>query len=334
MPTIDVTVKNKIAACEKRYVISANSNYFVEFDFDEEWTDNVKTARFFFDSSCVDMIFTGNKVPVPKIPACTTFGVGVFTDALASTTAEIGCIISAADEESNNAFNFTQSQYEQMVALLNDAELRQIKQISRTGSIVTVEYNNNTSDSFPLNDGVGVQNAEIDSLGNLTMLLTDGSQIHCGNVSSKKGDWMLLNSVTLTENVDEITISQKTDGTPFSVDELTVRAEFKSCNETTADTDVIFREYRLPKTALNTQGVFESALRTNSNVTKVCYMKSAGNGNCFSVQAPSTFGANAKVMISNAIGSSANAIKGITLSAAANTGRIGKGTTITIYGRI
>ncbi|MCM1365161.1 MAG: hypothetical protein NC122_10065 [Faecalibacterium sp.] len=333
MSIINIQIKNKIAVCPKRYVISANSNYVIDFDFDSEWTDTVKTARFLFDFSCVDVIFTGNRVSVPRIPECKTLSVGVFTDKLSSTAAEIGCITSVAHADGKDDFDFTKSQYDQIVELLNETEMRQIKSISRNGSIVTVEYTNNESDSFELNDGNGVKSADVDEEGNLTMTLTDESVLQCGNVSMRKSEWILLNTVTLDETVDEVTISKKSNGQPFSVDEMFIRVNFKASEETTENTNVVLREYRLPKSPLSTQGIFENVLRPNTDIIKSCYMKAAGCGNCFTVHTPSNLGDFCKIAMSEVMGSSVKGIAGVTFTAAANTGRIAKGTTFTIYGR-
>ncbi|MCM1544268.1 MAG: hypothetical protein NC110_03115 [Ruminococcus sp.] len=333
MPTINIKIRNKIAVCQKRYVISSNSNYSIEFDFDEEWKDEVKTVRYFFDSKCVDMVFTGNVVGIPKIPACSSFGVGIFTDKLSSTVAEIGCIISAADSDCEHAFEFSQSQYDQIIELLNQTDLRQIKNIGRSGNIVTVEYNNNTTDSFELNDGIGIKNAQVNAGGELVLTLTDDTELKCGFVSGKRGDWVLLNTVTLSENVDEVTISKTAGGKPFSVDEISIVADFKACSETTANTNVTYRESRLPKTPLSVQGILENALRPNADVSKICYMKSSGLGNCFSVHSPKTLGGFGSVAASEVVDKTIKGIAGITFSAAASTGRIGAGTKFTIYGR-
>ncbi|MGN1442250.1 MAG: hypothetical protein ACI4XE_00270, partial [Acutalibacteraceae bacterium] len=85
MTTIRINVTNKTAICQKRYLISANSNYQIQFTFDDEWSlSDAKTARIVFDRDYYDIIFTGDTVELPKIPACETLAVGVFTDKLAT----------------------------------------------------------------------------------------------------------------------------------------------------------------------------------------------------------------------------------------------------------
>lgn len=98
MPEIKIKVSSKIAVCQKGYPISSNANYTVHFDFDDEWNAHtVKTARFVFDSRYTDVTFSGNTVAMPKIPPCKCLGIGVYSSSLASTTADIGCILSVKD---------------------------------------------------------------------------------------------------------------------------------------------------------------------------------------------------------------------------------------------
>ncbi len=189
MTTIPIQISGKIATCEKHYVISSNSDYQLEFTFDSAWDGvSVKTARLIFDDQRADLVFTGNTVALPRIPVCARLFVGVFCDTLASTATEIGCISSVADSEASPVSEFTPGQYDQLVALLNAARLRQIDAVTRTGNTVTAAYTDGTSDSFALFDGVSVQSAAVDAAGNLTLTLSDGSTLACGNVRGPKGD--------------------------------------------------------------------------------------------------------------------------------------------------
>lgn len=98
MNIIDIKISDKIAISKKRYLISSNSNYIIKFEFDDEWkSSRRKTARLMFDGQIYDIHFSGSSVKMPKIPACRELCVGVFTKRLASTFAELGCIVSCAD---------------------------------------------------------------------------------------------------------------------------------------------------------------------------------------------------------------------------------------------
>ncbi|MCI6770717.1 MAG: collagen-like protein, partial [Oscillospiraceae bacterium] len=189
MTTIKINVTNKTAICQKRYLISANSNYQIKFTFDDEWSlSDAKTARIVFDAEYYDILFTGDTVMLPKIPACKTLAVGVFTDQLATNLAELGCIISAADFDGTTVTEFTESQYDQIVGLLNKLDLRQIQSIARGKDTLIVGYNNMTFDVLPLYDGVGIETAGLNENGELLLTLTNSTTINCGSALGPKGD--------------------------------------------------------------------------------------------------------------------------------------------------
>ena len=218
MTTIPVRISGKVAACDKHYVISANSDYTLEFTFDSAWDAvSVKTARLIFDDQRVDLVFTGNSVALPRIPVCSRLFVGVFSDTLASTATEIGCITSVADSSAEPASEFTPSQYDQLVALLNAARLRQIDTITRTANTVTALYTDGTSDSFTLNDGVSVQSAAADANGDLSLTLSNGNVLPCGNVKGPKGDAFAYSDFTSAQ----LSALKGEKGDPFTFEDFT-----------------------------------------------------------------------------------------------------------------
>ena len=90
MSIINITVKNKIAQNPTKEIVCGNSGYVVYFDFDEEWTEHtVKTARFSFNSTFIDVVFEGNTVNVPIITNAITCAVGVYAGDLQTTTPAI-----------------------------------------------------------------------------------------------------------------------------------------------------------------------------------------------------------------------------------------------------
>ena len=189
MTTIPIRISGKVATCDKHFLISSNSDYTLAFDFDSAWDDfSVKTARLIFDDQRVDLVFTGSTVALPRIPVCARLFVGVFSDTLASTATEIGCIASVADSDAEPVSEFTSSQYDQLVALLNAARLRQIDSVTRSGNTVTALYTDGTSDSFTVADGVSVASADVDMNGDLSLTLTDGSTVACGHVKGDRGN--------------------------------------------------------------------------------------------------------------------------------------------------
>ena len=84
---IQIAVKNKIATAEKKTIICGNSDYSVQFSFDEEWgAYPIKTARFYWGSHYKDVIFEGDTCPVPIIQNATLCEVGAYAGELHTTT--------------------------------------------------------------------------------------------------------------------------------------------------------------------------------------------------------------------------------------------------------
>lgn len=93
MPTIQIAVKNKIAASPVAQLVCGNSDYQFEFLFDADWDSfPVKTARFVWNGQQQDVVFEGNTCTAPVISNATTCLVGVYAGDLRTTTpALVGC---------------------------------------------------------------------------------------------------------------------------------------------------------------------------------------------------------------------------------------------------
>ena len=205
MTTIPITVSGKVAICQNQYLISANEDYVLSFSFDEDWdVSGVKTARLLIDDAYLDLVFTGTTVALPRIPPCTELSVGVFSDVCASTSAFLGCIRSVADTDATPASEFTPTQYDQIVALLNNADLRQIDTVTRSGSTLTFAFRDGTTTAVALFDGVGIQSAATNANGHLLLTLTDGTTLDAGFVRGDPGA-----PGTLDETTFEAMLSQK-----------------------------------------------------------------------------------------------------------------------------
>lgn len=93
MPVINISVENKIAEADGTLYVCDNSDFVVKFAFDAEWEayEN-KTARFVYNNSYVDVVFTGNECPVPIISGTFFFNIGVYAGNLHTTTpARVPC---------------------------------------------------------------------------------------------------------------------------------------------------------------------------------------------------------------------------------------------------
>jgi len=86
--TIYVAVQGKIATANKDALyICGNSDFVIEFDFDEEWEAfTAKTARFSYNGSYTDIVFSGTRCAVPVLSNIYGFKVGVFAGDLHTTT--------------------------------------------------------------------------------------------------------------------------------------------------------------------------------------------------------------------------------------------------------
>lgn len=160
MKEITVKISNKIALCQKRYLISSNSNYSVKFEFDDEWSSEpLKTARILFADKVYEIPFAGNTVELPKIPFCSEISVGVYSANLASTFASLGCIVSCADCDAENIYEFTTDQYNAIVELIN-VEKRKVvlNSASFTDGVLTVGCSDGSEHTFKLfGDGLSCE---------------------------------------------------------------------------------------------------------------------------------------------------------------------------------
>ena len=93
---LHVTVANKVATYNRRdgSIVCGNSDYQIQFVFDSEWDAHaVKTARFLYNSTAMDVPFEGDTVAVPILRNTVLLSVGVFAGDLQTTTsATIPCI--------------------------------------------------------------------------------------------------------------------------------------------------------------------------------------------------------------------------------------------------
>ena len=189
MTDIKIKVSGKVALCRKRYLVSSNADYTVTFEFDSDWdAHTVKTARFIFDEKYTDASFLGNTVAVPTVIACKPPGIGVYSDSVASTVADIGCVISAKDFDGEAAGELTDEQYTSLLELINSLDLRQIQSVSRIDGNIKIVFTDNTTTVLPVYDGVSVTGCSLSESGELSFTLSDGSTITAGNVKGEKGE--------------------------------------------------------------------------------------------------------------------------------------------------
>ena len=86
---IEVNVSNKIAKLKNKDAVAVcgNSDYVIRFNFDSEWDAySAKTARFKYNGSYTDVVFTGTDCNMPVIEDAYSAEIGVFAGELHTTT--------------------------------------------------------------------------------------------------------------------------------------------------------------------------------------------------------------------------------------------------------
>ena len=95
MTILHIGIHDKVAIYQKRdgAIICGNTDYQIQFTFDEEWDAYPeKTARFIWNGQFVDVTFPGDTCPVPLITRAHELKVGVYAGELRTTTpAKIEC---------------------------------------------------------------------------------------------------------------------------------------------------------------------------------------------------------------------------------------------------
>lgn len=123
MPTIKVKVENKIALNETPQIeiVCRNSDYKIEFSFDEEWDEYItKTAYFVYNGISVPVPFNGNVCEVPVLENTTQCKVGVEAGNIKTTTsAYVRCRKAVTDDGGETPDPPTESVYNKIVELVN-----------------------------------------------------------------------------------------------------------------------------------------------------------------------------------------------------------------------
>lgn len=128
---ITIEIKDKIATCLTELpVVCGNSDYVVDFVFDEEWNAHeVKTAIFVVNGKAIPQVFAGNVCPIPVIQNTLIAWVGVFAGTVddgtlsTSTPALVKCVPCITDGD-NVPAPPPDDVYNQIIGLINSGMLR------------------------------------------------------------------------------------------------------------------------------------------------------------------------------------------------------------------
>ena len=128
MPTIKVQVRGKVAENLTREVkiVCRNSDYEVEFDFDEAWdAHELRTGLFVYNGVPVPVPFTGNICKVPPLFNTNLCAIGVMAGGLVTTKpAYADCEKSVADLAVEGVEPPTEDVYTQLVQMIEDGMLK------------------------------------------------------------------------------------------------------------------------------------------------------------------------------------------------------------------
>lgn len=123
MKTINITVKNKIAALRgEDTVVNGNSDIMVRFDFDDEWSNtDTKTAVFVTsDGTAFYETIEGGTCMMPVLYNTAYVKIGVISSELkTSTAATVPCAFCVRDEVCAEG-NIGNDMYTQLLALIDE----------------------------------------------------------------------------------------------------------------------------------------------------------------------------------------------------------------------
>ena len=104
MPTINVTVRNRIATAQRwQCIICGNSDYIVDFDLDDEWNDMPKKVAVFVTNTRGNIrhervLFDGSTCGIPVLRGVNIVDIGIEAGDIRTTTpAHVKCEACIAD---------------------------------------------------------------------------------------------------------------------------------------------------------------------------------------------------------------------------------------------
>lgn len=222
MNVLEVVIRNKIATGSRDFIVCNNSDYVIKFDFDSEWDGHtLKTARFIFNGSFVDVIFEGNTVSVPIISKSTTVSVGVFAGDLQTTTPAIfPCYKSILCDEGLPKQEDDPNVYAQILESLENkvdkdeasTKLTEVKEyIDKSSNALKAEIDELTDGSLHIGSNINGDYKGFSITAITKILGSDGSFTGSYKISLKDSDDVSKLSVG-----DKILISTSTDVCPIT----------------------------------------------------------------------------------------------------------------------
>ena len=220
MPVINISVENKIAEADGTLYVCGNSDFVAKFAFDAEWEAyETKTARFGYNNSYVDVVFTGDKCPVPIISGTYFFNIGVYAGDLHTTTpARVPCKKSILCDTGFPA-DPPNDVYNQIMEKLNSLESADPEAIAKAVANYLAEHPvEETDPTVPEWAKAEITGAKVGQIAKITAVDASGVPTAWSPVDMPSGGgetWELIRDFTLAEDVVQVTINLDENGKPF-----------------------------------------------------------------------------------------------------------------------
>lgn len=162
MPTLNITVRNKVAVGDKQVIVCDNTDYLVHFDLDSEWQAfPVKTMRVLYaDGTYEETIFTGSDCSLPRIYQAQSIKIGIYAGDLHSTVAATFACKESIIVEGEQHVQPPEDVYLQILNLIESGAVRGIgiASIEKTGTsgnvdTYTITYDDGTTTTFEVTNG-------------------------------------------------------------------------------------------------------------------------------------------------------------------------------------
>lgn len=231
MPVINISVENKIAEADGTLYVCGNSDFVAKFAFDAEWEAyETKTARFGYNNSYVDVVFTGDKCPVPIISGTYFFNIGVYAGDLHTTTpARVPCKKSILCDTGFPA-DPPNDVYNQIMEKLNSLESADPEAIAKAVANYLAEHPvEETDPTVPEWAKAEITGAKVGQIAKITAVDTDGVPTAWSPVDMPTGGsgetWEEINVITLADAVNTATINTDSSGNALALKKVRILIE-------------------------------------------------------------------------------------------------------------
>ena len=121
-------IRDRIIRYTGPSLIGDNADYIAEFEFDEEWTGKIKTARFEKDGTFIDQLLSLDKCTIPvEVLKGGMVRVGVYADKMATSYVEQFIKPSVLDKD-GTPIPPSEDIYRQIIKMIEDMEQSEISE--------------------------------------------------------------------------------------------------------------------------------------------------------------------------------------------------------------